>query len=63
VEDGEEGEEGGKAAREQEISMKIRTQEHSLHCISEVMQFTIDSTSSSLLELLYTVKDCIPKKK
>jgi hypothetical protein len=25
------------------------------------MQFSIDSNSSSLLELLYTVKDCIKK--
>jgi hypothetical protein len=30
-------------------------------CVSEVMQFAIDSNSSSLLELLYTVKDCIQK--
>jgi hypothetical protein len=30
--------------------------------ISEVMQFAIDLNSSSLLELLYTVKDCIPKR-
>jgi hypothetical protein len=29
--------------------------------IAEVMQFAIDSNSSSLLELLYTVKDCIHK--
>jgi hypothetical protein len=29
--------------------------------MSEVMQFTIDSNSSSHFELLYTVKDCIQK--
>jgi hypothetical protein len=29
--------------------------------VSEVMHFAIDSNSSSLLELLYTVKDCIQK--
>jgi hypothetical protein len=36
--------------------MTIRT-----HCISEVMQSAIDSSSSSLLELLHTVKDCLQK--
>jgi hypothetical protein len=41
--------------------MKIHTREQALHCISEIMQFAIDSDSSSLLELLYTVKDCIQK--
>jgi hypothetical protein len=46
-----------RAARDQDISTKIRTYEQALHCISEVMQFAIDSNSSSLLELLYTVKD------
>jgi hypothetical protein len=29
--------------------------------IGEVMQFAIDSNSSSLFELLYTVRDCIQK--
>jgi hypothetical protein len=61
MEDEEEEEEGGEAAREQDISMKIRTHDQALHCISGVMQFAIDSNSSSLLELLYTVKDCIQK--
>jgi hypothetical protein len=56
VEDEEEEEE---AAGEQDISTKIRTHEQTLHCISEVLQFAFDSNSSSLLELLYTVKDCI----
>jgi hypothetical protein len=32
-----------------------------LNCISEVMQLAIDSNSSSLLELLHTVKDYIQK--
>jgi hypothetical protein len=60
VEDEEEEEEGGEeAAGEQNISTKIRTHEQALHCISEVLQFAIDSNSSSLLELQYTVKDCI----
>jgi hypothetical protein len=55
-------EEGGEeTAREQNISVKIHTHEQALHCISEVMQFAIDSNSSSFLELLYTVKDCIQK--
>jgi hypothetical protein len=55
-----EDEEGGEeAAREQNISTKIHTHKQALHCISEIMQFAIDSNSSSLLELLYTVKDCI----
>jgi hypothetical protein len=31
------------------------------HCISEVMQFAIDSKSSCLHELLHTVKDCVQK--
>jgi hypothetical protein len=57
----DEEEDGEEAAGEQDISMKIRTLEQALHCISEVMQFAIDSNSSSLLELLYTVKDCIQK--
>jgi hypothetical protein len=61
-EDVEEEEEGGEeAAREQDVSMKIRPHEQVLHCISDVMQFAIDSNSSSLLELLYTVKYCIEK--
>jgi hypothetical protein len=39
----QEGEGGGEAAAgEQDISMKIRTHEQALHCISEVMQFAID---------------------
>jgi hypothetical protein len=43
VEDEEEEEEGGEeAAGEQDISAKLRTQEQTLHCISEVMQFAID---------------------
>jgi hypothetical protein len=62
VEDEEEEEEGGEeTAGEQEISTKIRTHEQDLHCISEVMQFAIDSNSSSILELLYTIRDCIQK--
>jgi hypothetical protein len=57
VDDEEDEEEGGEAAaREQDISTKIRTHEQALHCISEVVQFAIDSNSSSLLELLHTVK-------
>jgi hypothetical protein len=58
-EEEEEGEE--EAAGEQDISPKIRTHEQALHCMNEVMQFAIDSNSSCLLELLYTVKDCIQK--
>jgi hypothetical protein len=54
-------EEKEQAAGEQDISTKIRTHEQALHCISEVMQFAIDSNSSSLLEQVYTVKDCIQK--
>jgi hypothetical protein len=46
---------------EQDISTKVHTHEHALHCINEVMQFATDSNSSTLLELLYTVKDCIQK--
>jgi hypothetical protein len=62
VEDEEEKEEGGgEKAGEQDISTKIRTHEEALHCTSELMQFATDSNSSSLLELLYTVKDCIRK--
>jgi hypothetical protein len=56
-----EEEKEGEAAGEQDISTKIRTHEQTLHCISEVMQFAIESNSSSLLELLYTVKGCIQK--
>jgi hypothetical protein len=59
AEDEEEEERGQEAAREQDISMKIRTYEQALHCISQVMQFAIDSHSSSLPELQYTVKHCI----
>jgi hypothetical protein len=58
VEDEEEEDRGEEAAGEQDISVKIHTHEH---CISEVMQFATDSNSSSLLELLYTVKDCARK--
>jgi hypothetical protein len=36
-------------------------EEQALHCTSEVMQFAIDSNSSSLLELLYTVNGCVQK--
>jgi hypothetical protein len=61
VEDEEEEGEGGEAAGEQDISTTIRTHEQALQCTSEIMQFAIDSNSSSLLELLYTVKDCIQK--
>jgi hypothetical protein len=32
-----------------------------VYCIREVMQLATDSNSSSLLELLYTVKGCIQK--
>jgi predicted RND superfamily exporter protein len=61
-EEEEEEEEGGEeAAGEQDSSTKIRTHEQAHHCISEVMQFAIDSNSSSLLEPLYTVKDRIQK--
>jgi hypothetical protein len=62
VEDEEEKEEGETAAGEQDIPMKIRTHEQAFHCISEVMQSAIESHSSGLLELLYTVKDCIKKR-
>jgi hypothetical protein len=41
--------------------MKIHAHEQALHWISEVMQFAIDSNSSSLFELLYIVKHCIQK--
>jgi hypothetical protein len=59
----EEDEEGGEeAAREQDISTKIRTHEQALRYVSEIMQSAIDSNSSCLLELLYTVKDCIHKE-
>jgi hypothetical protein len=61
VEDEEEEGGGEEAAGEQNISTQIRTHEWALTCISEVMQFAIDPNSSSLLELLYTVKDCIQK--
>jgi hypothetical protein len=54
-------EKGEEAAGEQDISMKIHTHEQALHCFSEVMQFVIDSNSSSLLELLYTVKTVFKK--
>jgi hypothetical protein len=54
-------EEREEAAREQDISTIIHTHGQALHCISEIMQFANDSNSSSLLELLYTVKDCIQK--
>jgi hypothetical protein len=47
VEEEEEEEGREEADGEQDISTKIRT-----HCISEVMQFAIDSNSSSLFELL-----------
>jgi hypothetical protein len=57
----EEEEEGGEAAVEQDMSMKIHTHEQAVHCIGKVMQFAIDSNSSSLPELLYTVNDCIKK--
>jgi hypothetical protein len=56
-----EEEEEEKAAGEQDVSTKIRTHEQALHCIGEVMQFAINSNSSSLLDLLYIVKDCIQK--
>jgi hypothetical protein len=44
VED-EEEEEGEEAAGEQDISTKIHTHEQAHHCISELMQFAIDSNS------------------
>jgi hypothetical protein len=56
-----EDEEGEEAAGQQDISTKICAHEQSLHCIIEVMQFAINSNPCSLLELLYTVKDCIQK--
>jgi hypothetical protein len=60
VENEEEAEEGGEeAAGEQDISIKIHTHKQAFHCISEIMQFAIDSNSSTLLELLYAVKDSI----
>jgi hypothetical protein len=50
VEDEEEEEEGGEeTAREQDVSTKIRTYEQVLHCMSEVMQFAIDSHFPALL--------------
>jgi hypothetical protein len=49
--DEEKEEEGEAAAREQDISTKIRTNEQALHCIRVVMQFAIDSNSCSFLEL------------
>jgi hypothetical protein len=62
VEDEEKEEEGGEEATgEQDIPTKIRAHERDIYFISEVMQFAIDSNSSCLLELLYTVKDCIQK--
>jgi hypothetical protein len=61
VENEEKEEEGEEAAREQDISTKIRIHEKGLHCISELTKFAIDSNSSRLLELLYTVKACIQK--
>jgi hypothetical protein len=60
-EEEEEKEGGEETTGEQDISTKIRTHEQALHCVSEVMQFAIDSNSSSILELLYTVKACIKK--
>jgi hypothetical protein len=60
-EEEEEKERGEETTGEQDISMKICTHQQSLHCICEVMQFAINSNSSRLLELLYTVKDCIQK--
>jgi hypothetical protein len=59
LEDDEEEQEGG----EQDISTKICTHEQAFNCISEVrvMQFATDTNSSSLPELLYTVKDSIRK--
>jgi hypothetical protein len=60
-EDVEEEEGGEEAPGEQNVSKKICTHEQALHCISEVMKFAIESHSSSLLQLLYTVKDCIQK--
>jgi hypothetical protein len=60
-EEEEEEERGEAAAGEQDISMNICTHEQTLHCISEVMQFAINSNSFSLLDVLYTVKDCIQK--
>jgi hypothetical protein len=56
-----EDEEGEAAAGEQDISTKIHTHKKALHCDSEVMQFAIDSNTSSLLELLYTVKNGIQR--
>jgi hypothetical protein len=51
-EEEEEEEEGGEeAAVEQDISKKIHTHEQALHCISEVLQFAVDSNSSSVFEL------------
>jgi hypothetical protein len=41
--------------------MKIHTHDQAFQCIGEVMQFAIDSNSSTLLVLLYTVKDCIQR--
>jgi hypothetical protein len=63
VEDEEEkaGGRGEETAKEQYISLKIFTHEQVLHCIREVMQFVTDLNSSSRLELLYTIKDCIQK--
>jgi hypothetical protein len=43
VEDEEGGEE---AAGEEDISTKINAPEQGLHCISEVLQFAIDSSTT-----------------
>jgi hypothetical protein len=61
VEDEEEEGKGGEAAGEQDISMKIRTYEQALHCISAVMQFAVDSNSSSLLELCIQLRTAFKK--
>jgi hypothetical protein len=61
VEDEEEEGGGEETAGEQDASTKIRTHEQALHYMSEVMQFAIESNSSSCFELLYTVKDSFKK--
>jgi hypothetical protein len=62
VENNEEEEGGEKKQSENRIfQRKFVYIKHVFHCISEVMQFAIDSNSSSLLELLYTAEDCNQK--
>jgi hypothetical protein len=55
--DVEEEEGGGEAAAgEQDISIKICTHERALHCISEVMQFAINSTPPAVLNYVIQLR-------